>query len=915
LANPDKLKLETVSIFNPTERTYAELVERIKKNKMHLASPIILKKAVRFSSSRELAHIERNAFNLEPTKIPAGDNIRIISAPNTRSEVQFVAREILQLLKEKNYRYRDIAVIASDIDRYEHYIRACFDDYEIPFFIDKPKRLNQHPAINIIRSALRVVLEGFSYRDIFDFLKTDLVPIGRSEIDLLENYCLAFGVGAGDWTSGEMWDFAGRENEQFDEERVNRTRLKVSGPLFKLRDKLCPQDNLTKTIRAEEFVQTIFDFLETLGVREEIGKRIEQATERKDYSTVDEHRQFYDKLLDIFDELAEVFGGQKETAEDYFAILDSAFSQMAMAFIPPSLDQVLVGSIERSRHPDLKAVFLIGATQKDFPVPVRFESILTDEDRIAAESADFQMAATTSQKLAERQYLAYIAFTRPRELLCITYPSTDERGSATTRSQFIDNLGSLFENLQEKSIAGYKNDIEHVHSKSELSDLLCSQLGNDAFVTEVGQRKQLGELLGDIASDEELAELGSEVLSAINYDNRAQLNRDIVEELFGGKEKRPLRSSATRLGTFAACPYQYFARYILELEERKEFKFEPLDLGVFYHHILDALLKRLNSERKDFATAADEELLTLLREQTAKFIMEDSFISNFLRRSAHNAFIIHCAGEVLEDCVRAIAEMVRAGSFRPKWSEVSFGEVKDSTVNIGEYRIKLPGGRVTALGGKIDRLDVAESKGEMAAIIFDYKRRDKSFSWAHFYYGLDMQLPIYMLAVKNADNPNYRIHNILGAFYMPVEVSPARSTIDELSEKTESFNYKAKGIFNGEFFRQLDGRASKNSKFYNFYVTKDGQPYGNYERQGALRPADFEKALKFTEEKMIQLSEEILSGKIEVKPYRLNQKSPCNYCKYKSVCRFDWQVNEYNFLKSLVKNDVLEKMSGEKQRK
>jgi ATP-dependent helicase/nuclease subunit B len=404
--------------------------------------------------------------------------------------------------------------------------------------------------------------------------------------------------------------------------------------------------------------------------------------------------------------------------------------------------------------------------------------------------------------------------------------------------------------------------------------------------------------------------LGSEVLSAINYNNRAQLDRDIVEELFGGKGEKAVRSSATRLSTFAACPYQYFARYILELEEREEFKFEPLDVGIFYHRVLDALLKRLNSVKKDFVTVADEELPRLLREQIAKFVGENPFISNFLRRSAHNAFIIHCAGEVLEDCVRAIAEMVRAGSFRPRWSEVSFGEAKNSSVNIGEYKIRLSGGRVTALDGKIDRLDVAESESEKLAIIFDYKRKGKSFNWSEFYHGLDMQLPIYMLAVKNIDSPKFGIYKVLGAFYMPVEVSPARSTIDELSERTESFNYKAKGIFNGEVFRQLDKKASKNSKFYNFYVTKDGEPYGNYEKQGALRPTDFEKALKFTEKKIIQLSEEILSGRIEVKPYRLNQKSPCSFCKYKPVCRFDWQINEYNLLESLDKLEALEKIKG-----
>jgi ATP-dependent helicase/nuclease subunit B len=907
LANPDKLKLDEVSMFSPTERTYAELVERIRKSSLQLAKPIILKDGIRFSGRRELAHIERNIFRSKPSKMPAGDSVRIVSSPNIRAEVQFVAREILRLLKEKDYRYRDIAVIASDIDRYEHYIRACFDDYRIPFFIDKRKSLNQHPIIGLIYSSLQVVLNGFSHSDIFSFLKTGLSPIECGEIDLLENYCLAFGVTGGDWTNGQQWHFAGDGNERYDEERINRIRLKTSRPLLELRDKLCPVDNPTKTMTAGEFVRIISDFLDCLGVREEIGRRIEQAAERKDYAAADEHRQFYNELINIFDALMDIFSKQEETAEDYFTIVSSAFSQMELAFIPPTLDEVFVGSIRRSRQTDLKAVFLIGVTQKKFPVPVSFENILTDDDREAAEKAKFELAATTSQKLAERQYLAYIAFTRPRELLCVTYPSIDEDGGAATRSQFIDNLETLFENLEEESIAASENSVEAVHSRSELADLLCSHLGKDVFGIETKERKQLGELLGDITADEKLAKLGTEVLSAISYDNSAQLDAGIVEKLFGVK----LKSSATRLSTFAACPYQYFARYTLELEEREEFKLEPLDLGVFYHCVLDALLKRLNSDKKDFATISDEELLRLLREQIAKFSGQDTFISNFLRRSAHNAFIIHCAAEVLEDCVPAVAEMVRAGSFRPRWSEVSFGQAKDSIINIGEYKIKLPGGRETILNGKIDRLDIAKSEDEESAIIFDYKRRAKSFNWSDFYHGLDVQLPIYMLAVKNINNPNFSIHKALGAFYMPVEVSPKRVEPGELSQEKEAFEYKAKGMFDGSISGLLDNTVSSGwSRYYSFRVTpKDGQ-YGNYSISSALKPDDFKEVVKFTEKKIIQLSEQILSGRIEVKPYRLNQKSPCSFCKYKAVCRFDWQINEYNLLESLDKIESLEKIKG-----
>ena len=908
LANPAAGNVDPVGLFNPTQRTYAELVDRVKKCKLQLTRPIILERAVRFSACGQLAHIERNIFELKPSKLDSADNIRIVSAPNERAEVRFVARQILELVRMKDYRYRDIAVIASDIDSYQHYIRAYFDDYGIPFFLDKRKPLNQHPVVQLICSALRTITGGFAHSDIFACLKTDLVPIQRYDIDLLENYCLAFGITANDWLQRKQWNFAGKDNEDFEEQRINQIRLKAIGSVLELRDRLCPVDKSTKTLSAGEFTQAIFNFLDDLKVKETIGVWIEEANKNEDSAAANEHQQFYNKLVDIFDELAEVFTGRTMTAEDFFAIINSAFSQLTLAFIPPTLDQVLVGSIERSRHPDLKAVFLIGATQRRFPVPLVSDSILTDDDRSAAESADFQLAPPVTQMLTERQYLAYIAFTRPSEFLCVTYPSVDDKGSAVPRSQFIDNLESLFENLNEESIAGEQIDIEKVHSETELADLLCTRLGKDAFTQATDPSLEsavlgLESLLDDICSDEQLTELGSNVLSAINYDNCARLDGDVVGELFG----RRIQTSATRLSTFAACPYRYFARYILELEERKEFKFEPLDLGNFYHNVLDALLKRLNEQKKDFATIENEELLKILSEQIEQVIQTNSFISNFRRHSPHNAYIIHSAAEVLGDCVLAIGQMVRAGSFRPSFSEVTFGRAKETTETIGQYELTLADNHQLSLNGKIDRLDIADVGGEKIALVFDYKRRDMSYSWSKFYYGLDMQLPLYMLAVRNAAGSKTK--NVAGAFYLPVEVGPQRATLDEISKKTDTFNYKAKGIFNGRFFQLLDSAASSGwSKFYSFRFTSRDEQYGNYSISAALRPDHFEKVLRFTEQKILKLVQEILSGEIDIRPYRLSGKSPCSYCEYNSVCRFDWQINDYNPLISLGKTEVLEKM-------
>ncbi len=321
------------------------------------------------------------------------------------------------------------------------------------------------------------------------------------------------------------------------------------------------------------------------------------------------------------------------------------------------------------------------------------------------------------------------------------------------------------------------------------------------------------------------------------------------------------------------------------------------------------MLKRLGAEGKDFAATDDGELIKLLKEEIEKLTKKDSFISNFVSRRGYNEFIINSAGRVLEDCVMAIAQMVRTGSFRPGFSEVSFGKARGSRDTLGDYELVLPDKRVLSLDGKIDRLDFADVGGEKIALIFDYKRRDTSFSWSKFCHGLDMQLPIYMLAVRNAADPGTK--NVAGAFYMPIEISPMKTTLGELSGRSDSFDYKAKGIFDGEFYRQLDGQTDSGwSRFYNFSITaKDGQ-YGNYARSGALKPKDFEAVLRFAEQRTIQLAQEIVSGKIDVSPYRLGQVSPCSYCKYKPVCRFDWQINDYNFLESQSKSHVLEKAGG-----
>lgn len=865
------------TMFGTTEQTYAEILDRVGKCKLKLAKPIVLKEAKRFADNKALRHVEQDIFELDSDKASAAENIKIVAAANGRAEVQYVARQIRRLVKQSGYRYRDIAVVTSDIDYYQPFIQAYFADYRIPFFIDKRRPIEQHPVVEMICSALAAVDGQFATSDVMACVKSGMAGLDSAQIGLLENYTLAFGVDGNDWQSGKDFRYQPKGEEYFDEEQINQFRKKIIVPLVELQKAICPSDQKDKKINAEEFTRAVFSFLGKLDVKRQLENRIEEAENLGDAESADEHRQFYAKLVGAFDELCDVFGDQNMSGSDHIAIITAAFSQMTLGLIPPGLDQVLVGSIDRSRHPNLKAVFLMGTTQGQFPSTISDGTLLTDSDRQAAVAVNFALAGGSEQRLAERQYLAYIAFTRASEFLCVTYPAVDDKSKAVVRSQFVTSLEELFDDLVEETAAVGQADIYMLTSESDLEDMLCGRLGKDTNLA--AGDEPFEELLEDICADERFGDMGARVKEAISYDNVAELDSQIAGEFFGDR----LNSSATRLGTFAACPYKYFTRYVLGLEERKEFKFRPLDIGNFYHQVLDAIIKKLIKDKKDLAALTESQLLTILKEQISNVVQKDSFVSSFVQRSRHNLFIFKSICDHLENCVLAIRYMAAAGQFRPKGSEISFGYEETETI------FKLPDGKEVCLRGKIDRFDVAEIAGEKVGVVFDYKRKSMSFSWRKFYHGLDLQLPVYMLA---AGGQIKDVSRVVGAFYMPVESSDA--------------GYKAKGIFDGEFFAQLDSGAEKGwSEFYNFSISKDAGQYGNYNSSGALKKNDFQRVLSFAREKIIELCQGIISGRIDVQPFRMGSECACANCIYQPLCRFDWQINEFNILPAVDKKDVL----------
>lgn len=906
--DPDQIDLdepaeptgEVARLFAAGERTYARLLEIVRKRHLPLATPLVLRRARRFREAPGLARLEAQ---IPPDRasgpLRVNGAVELVKAHDARAEVRFVAERIIAMVREGRCRWRDVAVIVSDVEAYRHYLRAAFGDAGIPYFIDRPMPLAEHVLAQGMAMCLRLATGGWSTPEVLAYLKTPLSPLSAEQADAVEQYALAFGVRGEEWVQESPWGWARAEAAAFDEEHIDQWRRMALAPVRGLAEALAPP-----AATGEAFIAAIRRLFEALNV----PRRIQEWC-RAEPSEAETHRQAWEKFTGLCEEYAAILADQSMPPAEHAALLVQGVEALRLKRIPPTLDAVLVGSIERSRHPDLKVAFLVGATQRQFPVPVVPDRVLTDADREAAEAEGLTLTDRMTRRLLDRAYLAYIAFTRPSHKLIITWPCMDEAGRAVAVSPFVRELTERFEDLHETT-ARQTHDLEATTHPSELAERLCLALGADGHVDPARRRRAMVLLETMTTHGEAVFEQAARVVRrGVLYRNTAELPPDLAQRIYAG----PLACSVSRLGRFAACPYQHFARHVLRLEPRRVLTFEPVDLGRFYHQVLDRLFRWLRAAKPP-RTLADlepegEAVAQLVDELIAGRIDEDGALSSLSARSPRAVFMLDRARDVLVDLVRRLIVMSRAGRFRQAASEWWFGEPSDQGPGAEPSagpRVHLRGGDVEVhLHGRIDRVDVAkaaEGSDAAGAIVFDYKRRDTRFSWTQFAAGLDLQLAGYLVALRSGAGPVSGCRAV-GAFFLPIEPSGTQSLKDEPGGRVN--RPKAAGVFNGDWAEQIDAECAKGrSAYYNFYV-KDDEPYGDWSRSGALRPREFARLLDLAEAKIIELARGIIGGCIEPRPYRLGTQTACSRCDYAAVCKFDWQINAYRVLSSQDKRAVI----------
>lgn len=853
----------------------------------------------RFNNSPELAHLERN-LNAYPYGIYRENthNISLFSSVNIFSEIEAAAGDIIRLCRDRGMRWRNIAVVSRNLAAYEKLIEIVFAEYGIPCFIDRKISITDHPFVRLILSMLDIFNDNWSYEAVFRYLKTGLTGIDGSSIDRLENYVLACGIRGSRWTAGQEWKMIpglipdGKDKNIQDTTlaEINKIRMEITGPLLEFRQKTGGR----KT--APEVCGALYEFLCGIGVPGRIEEDIRRFRNTGNLNLANEYSQVWNIVMEVFDQAVEVMGDETLGIERFSNILKIGFGEYKVGLLPASLDQVLVGSVERSRSHEVKALYILGVNDGIFPSSAAGEGILSDADRAALNSAGIELASDTRTKALDENYLVYRAMTTAGSFLRISWPIADHEGKTMRPSMIIPRLRKLFPAIAESSnilkpdtdmgemalISGrypaFKNMVSALRQKADGMDI----------------RPLWQEVYRWFVSQEDWLQKCRSVQAAFLYKNVAQtVGRDKIALLYGD----PAYSSVSRLEKYTACPFAYFVQYGLGVRERSIYRLSPPDVGTFMHAVIEGFSRQItvcNISCREF----DREWCTAKVAEIVDDMLEKMQGSGLAGSKRYTALALRLK-RVVSRAVWLIAEHMRRSGFDPVGYELDFG----TGGKLPPISIELDSGEKVYLTGRIDRVDALKSEEGTYLRIVDYKSGSRDFKLSDVFYGLQVQLITYLDAIRenygNQTGPSLGfVPPILpgGMLYFKIDDPIIKGNSNITTEEIEQAimkQLKMKGLLLADvkLVREMDNTIDGTSLIIPARINK-GDVLG---KSSAASLEQFEMLRKYVRKLLKGLCSEIIKGNVSIKPYKKKGDTACKFCSYSAVCQFDTAMRENTF--------------------
>ena len=874
-------------LFALSKQMVTSLMEIAKEEKVVIEDPVYLyqKPVYRFKENNALGFLESHLFRYTKEHYEGySDSVQIWCAKNPQEEIDWVAQTIRRIVREKKYRYSDIAVITSDQTSYVNHIEKIFDKYEIPVFMDHKRSILLNSFVEYLRSLLAMAEQNFTYESVFRYLRTGLAGFEHDEIDILENYVVALGIrGYSKWQ--EKWIRRTRNMIEEDLAEVNRIREKFITQIETVVEVLKRRN---KTVY--EVTKAIHDFF----LKEEIQQRVKEYElyfgEQGELALEKEYAQVYRIVIELFDKFVELLGEERISMKEYCELLDAGLEQAKVGIIPPSVDQVVVGDVERTRLKDIKVILFVGVNDVFIPGNTNKGGIISEHDRDKFSENGLALAPGSKEKTFIQKFYLYLMLTKPTEQMILLYSKSSAEGNSLRPAYLVADLLKMFPQMKVR-------EVQHDLSRQELTEK-----SGVAFLVEGLQNHQEGlseewqELYTWYKKNPDWAERINRMVEAAFFENpKDMLSTETAKKLYG----EVLDNSVTRLERFSACAYSHFLTYGLRLKERDVYQFQAVDLGNLFHGALERFAKKMEIEGCTWTTITDVQKEAFIENSVEECIVD--YGNTILYSSARNEYVITRLKRMMRRTVWALAKQLAKSSFTPSGYEVVFGE----SIPLDEL------GRMR-LHGKIDRVDVCEDDENVYIKIMDYKTGTKAFDLGELCYGLQMQLVLYMDAAMTQEQRKHTGKQVVpaGIFYYQIK-DPVVDKVND-AEKVERAILKElrpDGVVNASK-NVIDLMEQPSDGVYTSIPVSFNKDGSLSKKSQVLTEEEFKLIAEFAKHQAKETGKKILQGNIDVAPYELGEHTGCDYCPYHAVCGFETQIPgyEYKSLKKLDKESAMFKM-------
>lgn len=864
-------------LFALSKRMVTGLVSLAKEERTEIDDAVCLPQnpPYRFRENPSMTFLEKHLFRYTTESFSKEqDSISLHCAKMPKDEVAFVMQEIRRLVRVKGYRYRDIAVIAGNISTYADYMEKTAKMYDVPIFMDYKRSVLLNSFVEYIRSLLAMAEKNLTYESVFRFLRTGLTGFSREDIDILENYVIAMGIkGYKKWDEKWIRTYKGLSEEELG--KVNEIR---SAFVEKIQDVMGVLKKRRKTVK--EITLALHSFFVQEKLQEKLVEYEERFQEKNEPALAKEYAQIYRIVIEIFDKFIELLGEEYLPLKEYCDLLDAGFEEAKVGVIPPAIDEVIVGDMERTRLKEIKVLFFVGANDVFIPGNMSGNGLLSEQDRKVFEANKVPLAPNGKEKLYIQKFYLYMNLTKPSDKVYISYSKVSGEGKSIRPAYFLQDLKRLYPLIHVQEEEAKKFTEIELTKKAGISYIISGLQRRREEITD-----EWLELYMSYRKDKDWERVIDNLIEAGFYKMpEDRLSRKMAEKLYGEK----IEGSVTRLERFSACAFAHFLSYGLRLKERKEYLFEAVDLGNIFHRAIEIFSRNLVKSGYTWTTLPEETAEEMIEESVEMSITD--YGNTVLYSSARNEYMITRIKRMMKRTVWALAKQLEKGDFVPSGYEVSFGK------------------------GKIDRIDIYETDKKVYVKVIDYKTGTKTFSLASLYHGLQLQLAMYMnmaVELERRKQPDKEVVPA-GLFYYQLKDPIIDKVEEEKWEETVLSKLRLDGIVNAdeEVINHLDKKFTGSSLAIPVGKNKNGSLSKSSK---AFSEMDFAIISQYVDKEIREIEERMQEGEIDVAPYEMGTSHGCDFCQFKGVCHFDEKIEgcAYRKLRKLSDEEVLRKMTEE----